>query len=98
VGLRYSATDTIVNADVTRLAIRDWRLAEGGSALDPCTRDVLPAPPIQTLCSHIAAAAGYSCAFDSFPDTGHIACGIDATTIGGCDAWFQGQLSAHGFN
>jgi len=93
-----SAADTIADGDVTRFAIHDWRLAECGSALDPCTRDVLPAGPIQALCSRIAAAPGYGCAFESFPDTGHISCGIDAATIGSCDAWFEARLAARGLN
>jgi hypothetical protein len=91
------AADTLTNVDVTQFAIHDWKLTECGSALDPCSKDVLPAPPIAALCDRIGAQPGYTCEKGSFPNIGHILCGIEATSIGSCDTWFTGKLAAHGF-
>jgi hypothetical protein len=85
--------DTVANAPVAALAIHDWKLIECGSALDPCLQDVLPAPPIAALCARIAGAAGYTCMHEAFPGIGHIACGIEASSIGSCHAWFDQQLA-----
>jgi hypothetical protein len=89
--------DTVASASVDAFAIHDWKLVECGSALDPCLQDVLPAPAIAALCARIAATPGYSCAPESFPNIGHIACGIEASSIGSCHAWFDQQLVKRGF-
>jgi hypothetical protein len=98
-----TAADTITQVAPEELAIHDWKLVECGSALAACSgglanQDVLPAASIQALCADIAggAAAGYTCELGSFPSTSHVACGIDATTIGVCDDWFEAQLASHG--
>jgi hypothetical protein len=95
------ALDTVNAASVPSLAIHDWKLVECGSALPLCSgpltgQDALPAAPIKALCDGIASSAGYTCAFGSFPQTSHIACGTDPATIGVCHDWFEGELAARG--
>ncbi len=93
-----TAADTLTTVSVGDLAIRDWKLVECGSALSPCAQDVLPAASIQALCDRIAAAPGYTCDYASFPTSSHIACGIDASTIGSCSSWFEAELAGHGLH
>jgi hypothetical protein len=94
------AADSITAAPATALAIKDWKLIECGSAHVACSgptvaQDVLPASSITALCGTIAGTAGYTCEPGSFPDTGHLFCGIDSATIGACSTWFEAQLSNH---
>lgn len=93
-----TAADTLTTVSVGDLAIRDWKLVECGSALSPCAQDVLPAASIQALCDRIAAAPGYTCDYASFRTSSHIACGIDASTIGSCSSWFEAELAGHGLH
>ena len=92
-----TASDVIGGGSVGAFAIHDWALIECGSQRTACDLDVLPAASIHALCDGIAATSGYSCAFESFPDSSHVACGIDADTQPRCSAWFEAQLTDHGF-
>jgi hypothetical protein len=73
--------DTIVAAPAAGFGIADIRLVECGSATPACSSDILPAEPIEALCSHIG------CEFVSDPTTSHIGClGAHAD---GCRTWFD---------
>lgn len=94
--------DTITTAPVSAFAIKDWKLVECGSAQPACSgpigqQDVLPASSVTALCSHLAASSDHTCTPQSYPTTGHVFCGIDQTTISTCYAWFESELTSHGF-
>jgi hypothetical protein len=88
--------DTLTSVDATSFAIHDWKLIECGSALAPCTQDVLPAGPIAALCDRIAATPGYTCARGSYPSVSHIQCGIEASSLDACHSWFSASLAVRG--
>jgi hypothetical protein len=79
--------DTIVGVAPSAFAITRWKLVECGSALAACTGDVVPAGPIQALCSAIDASPDHACELQALPNTPHGACA--PATI--CATWFDAQ-------
>jgi hypothetical protein len=79
--------DTITGVSPSSFAIADWKLVECGSGLDACLQDVVPAAPIQALCSALDLDAAHTCAWDPMPQSGHLTCAVDG--IDRCRTWFD---------
>lgn len=82
--------DTITEALPTQFAIRAFKMFECGSALPACTGDIVPGPPIQTLCEQLDASPTHACAFVRLPTDGHLTC--HASHYDACRTWFEGLL------
>jgi hypothetical protein len=80
--------DTVTGAAPAAFAVTALRLFECGSALGACAGDVLPAAPIQALCSALDAPPARSCTFTSLPTDGHLTC--HASQYDQCRTWFEG--------
>jgi hypothetical protein len=82
--------DTVSAVDPSELAVGQWKLIECGSAMNACLQDVVPAGPIEVLCSRINAGPFSACVYDPMPDDSHLECapaGIDR-----CTTWFDSLL------
>ena len=77
--------DTIVGVAPSAFSITHWKLVECGSALPACSGDVVPAGPIQALCSAIDASPDHACQLQSLPNTPHGMCAPAAV----CASWFE---------
>ncbi len=86
--------DTVVNADPSELSIKHWKLVECGSEMAPCTDDVFPKAPIETLCSNIDGSQDKSCEYKSYKNSSHATCGITLTNYGVCRQWFGELIQA----
>ena len=80
--------DTITAAPAANFAVHEFRLFECGSALGACAGDILPAGPIEALCSALDAAPAHRCTFTSLPTDGHLTC--YASQYDQCRSWFDG--------
>ncbi len=80
--------DGIAAALPATFAIRDFKLFECGSALPICGGDVIPAAPIQALCSRLEASPDHGCSYTSLPTDGHLTC--HASAYDQCRTWFEG--------
>lgn len=83
--------DTITGVEASRFALGDFRLFECGSAVAPCSGDILPAAPIKALCTALEASADHRCTFTSLPTDGHLTC--HQTQFDQCRTWFD-ELTA----
>jgi hypothetical protein len=73
---------------------RRWRfnrhrrgLGRRGSNLRPCSGDIIPAAPIEALCSRIDASPTHACSYERLPDDGHLTC--HASGYATCQRWFE---------
>ena len=82
--------DTVSGVDPSELAVSQWKLIECGSAMNPCLQDVVPAGPIETLCSRINAGPFSACVYDPMPEDSHIECA--STGVDRCVTWFDSLL------
>lgn len=64
--------DSITGVPPGAVAVKPWKLIECGSALDPCTKDILPKAPIDALCNAIDASPDPTCVLDPMPYASHI--------------------------
>ncbi len=80
--------DTITAVPASAFALRDFKLIECGSALRPCSGDIVSGPPIQTLCQTLDASPLHTCSFGSLPTDGHLTC--HANAFDSCRTWFEG--------
>lgn len=85
--------DTVVDVPASAYTIEHWKLIECGSALNACLGDVVPAAPIQKLCSRLDRDPHHDCEYGSMPDDSHIRCA--GTGQPACQSWFD-QLVARG--
>jgi hypothetical protein len=79
--------DTVTTLPASVFAVADWKLIECGSALDACTKDVIPAAPIQTLCQNIDTDPSHTCVYESMPNDSHSQCA--GVGIARCRDWFD---------
>ena len=86
--------DSITEVPGSEYAVDHWKLIECGSAADPCTADIIPAEPIESLCSQIDGEPGKSCEYKSFKSANHITCGSTLTNAGACWQWFNALIQA----
>ena len=82
--------DTITSVSPASLAVRNFRMFECGSALPPCTGDIVAGAPVQDLCRAIDASPTHSCAFTSLPTDGHLTCHVNR--YDDCRTWFEGLV------
>jgi hypothetical protein len=85
-----AVADTITGVLPLTFAIHDLRLIECGSALAVCTADILPAAPIQELCTRIDSGPDHQCTFDALPGSSHLAC--HQASWDDCRTWFEGLI------
>jgi hypothetical protein len=83
--------DTITGVAPERFSIRDFKLFECGSAMRPCTGDIVAGGPIRALCQRLDAAPSHACEFASLPSDGHLTC--HANRFESCRAWFEGLVA-----
>ena len=67
--------------------VRDFKLIECGSNLRPCSGDIIPAAPIEALCSRIDASPTHACSYETLPDDGHLTC--HGSGYATCQRWFE---------
>ena len=79
--------DTITTVSPSEFAIRDLRLVECGSALPTCASDILPAAPIEALCSGLNQAPDHRCEHAAMPNVGHATCFGPGSND--CRTWFE---------
>lgn len=79
--------DTITMVPAATYAIRDFRIAECGSATDVCNSDILPAAPIQATCARIDQGPLHTCTYVTLPTESHLTCHAAHATD--CRAWFD---------
>ncbi len=82
-----SISDSISQVPAEQFAIKHFRLVECGSAMPVCTADILPAPPIEELCTHLDAEPQHHCQFSSLPTQSHLNC--HTQSWGACRTWFD---------
>jgi hypothetical protein len=82
--------DTITTALPETFALRDLKLIECGSNLRACTGDIIPAAPIDALCSRLDASPAHSCTYARLPEDSHLTCHADRSDD--CRTWFEGLL------
>jgi hypothetical protein len=83
--------ETLTSASADSFSIRDYLMFECGSALRPCTGDIVAGAPIQTLCERIDASPEHTCAFGGLPNDGHLTCHADHYAK--CHRWFETRHS-----
>jgi hypothetical protein len=79
--------DTISAVAASAFSLARFKLIECGSATPPCTGDIVPKAPIDTLCAAIDAGAAHSCELDPMPNETHLSCAGVGT--GKCIGWFD---------
>ena len=82
-----AVTDTITGVLPATFAIHDLRLTECGSNLPACGGDILPAAPIEQLCSRIDLGPNHRCTYDSLPSQSHLVC--HRMSWDDCRSWFE---------
>jgi hypothetical protein len=82
-----AVADTITAVDPSAFAITDLRLVECGSATPTCTGDILPAAPIEALCTHLDDGPAHTCTFAALPDLTHLNC--FPMRYADCITWFD---------
>jgi len=80
--------DTITGVAPSSFAVRQWKLIECGSAMDPCTQDMLPKAPIDALCNSIDSSPDHTCVLDPMPNASHGTCAGPAGAAK-CISWFD---------
>ena len=81
--------DTIIGVDVSKFAIKKWKIIECGSKMDYCSKDMVADQPQIELCNRIGADKSKSCTFSTFPTVSHHDCGADPKTQDECRNWFD---------
>ena len=79
--------DTITSVLPATFNVRDFKLIECGSNLRPCLGDIIPAAPIEALCSRIDASPTHACSYETLPADGHLTC--HASSYATCQRWFE---------
>ena len=79
--------DTITSVLPATFNVRDFKLIECGSNLRPCLGDIIPAAPIEALCSRIDASPTHACSYETLPDDGHLTC--HGSGYATCQRWFE---------
>ena len=87
---RKAVEDSITDVLPATFALRDLKLIECGSNLRACIGDIVPAAPIEALCTRLDAAPAHTCTFASLPDDSHLSCHADR--YDDCRTWFEGLL------
>lgn len=80
--------DSITGVAPSNFAVKQWKLIECGSAMDPCTQDILPKAPIDALCNLIDGSPDHSCVLDPMPNASHGTC-AGPTGAAKCISWFD---------
>ena len=79
--------DTITSILTATFNVRQFKLIECGSNLRPCSGDIIPAAPIEALCSRIDASPTHACSYETLPDDSHLTC--HASGYATCQRWFE---------
>ncbi|MBI5524839.1 MAG: hypothetical protein HY897_00745 [Deltaproteobacteria bacterium] len=79
--------DSITGMPASSFAVRKWKLIECGSALAPCSGDIMPKGPIEKLCATINASPDHNCLLEAMPNDSHSTCA--AAGIDKCVGWFD---------
>ncbi|MEZ4255771.1 MAG: hypothetical protein R3A78_08625 [Polyangiales bacterium] len=87
-------TDTVTAVAASEFAVPHWKLIECGSALNPCTADIVPKEPIEALCGHLEADANHDCEFGALPDQSHLTCALRG--LDECLDWFRTLVESSG--
>jgi hypothetical protein len=79
--------DTITEVAPAAFAIADFQMFECGSNRGACLFDIIPAPPIESLCRRLDLSPNHRCDFVSLPNDGHLTC--HANAYDRCRTWFE---------
>jgi hypothetical protein len=82
--------DTIEDAPAGNFSLKKWRITECGSALAACSADIIPAAPLERLCSGLANSTSHSCEFIKAPQLSHLTC--HGQLAHECREWFDARL------
>jgi hypothetical protein len=81
------ARDSITGVAAKSYSPVHWKLMECGSGMDACEGDLVPAGPIEQLCTTISAGERHLCEYETIPKVSHGTCAnLEAKR---CISWFD---------